>query len=744
MEEIKRPSPDALLTRIIAEESKKKRGRFRLFFGMAAGVGKTYEMLKQAQEQKQDGIAVWIGIVETHDRAETKNLIEGIPVIPRKKVEYRGTVLEEMDLDAILEKKPQLVLVDELAHTNVPGSRHEKRYQDVVEILEAGIDVYSTMNVQHLESRADVVHLITAVDIRETVPDSILDLVDSIELIDITPQELIERLKEGKIYPGRKTEQALQYFFQEGNLSALREIALRVMADKVERDMRDSRSPKASALSGSQPEKLLVAIGHSPFSERLIRTARRIVEDLEMPWVVIHVDTGKVLSVTDQNQLVKNLDLAEEMGAETVTLHGTQIAKTVSEYAQGQNVVQMIVGRPSQKAKWWHFSSSSRFVEHLIRRNPRIDITVLQQPEDFSKKKNEKASFEWDFQPSSYLKAIFWVLLTALVNHYLHPYIGYRAVGFSFLLVIVLLSVFLPFPAVLTAAALSTFIWQYTFVSLRESWALNNPQDVMIFVVYEDIMMFMAFFVVASASGFLTFQIKRNQKILKEREEKTRALYEILKSMTLVQGTEPIVNLALSKIENIFKAETCVLMAHNQQLSYTPDFGKLQLTTNDHAVAAWSFSHGRMAGWSTDTLPSSRVLCIALKSGEEKLGVLVFKPKTDKKLNPDQENLLISITNQVGVVFAKQRHDEETHETNLRRESEKLHPTLLNRVSDELRAPLATIIQTAKTLQSETQHHESNAKIRSLSDEILSTSEKLNQILENLPNITRPVDQGHL
>ncbi len=713
-------------------------GLDRGLVGAPYQVGKTYAMLKAAHERKKEGVDVWIGFVETHNRAETLKLIDNLPIIPRKKIEYKGTLQEEMDLSEILLKKPQLVLIDELAHTNVPGTRHEKRYQDVIEILDAGIDVYSTMNVQHLESRADVVGLITATTIRETVPDSILDYADQIELIDITPYELISRLKEGKIYPGRKTEQALQYFFQEGNLNALREIALRATADKVERDMR------GKSLSN---EKLLVAIGPSPFSEKLIRTARRVVEDLEMPWVAVHVDTGVVLNIKDNNQLVRNLDLAVELGAEVVTLHGRDIATAISSYVKENKVRQIILGRPQGRIKWW--SKSSRFIENIIKENPEVDITILQKPPETTKK-IQANKFSLAFQATPFLKTLFWVLTTSVLNFFLNSYIGYRAVGFIFLILVVYLSLFFPFSSVIGAAAFSALIWNYFFIPPRGTFAINTPEDFMMFIMY---------FIVASVCGFLAFQAKRDQKILKDREEKTQALYDILKSMTLVQGTKPLIDMALVKIENLFNAECAILLAHEGKMSPQPDFGKMILTENDYAVATLSFDHGRKAGWSTDTLPLSKVFCLALKSGENRFGVLVFKSKTDKKLSPEQANLLISIANQIGIVLAKQKYDEEHRQADWLKESAKLHQTLLNCISHELRTPLTSIMGAATAMQV---HYKGLAQppptgqaglepppqrtfgavypegnISILIDEIINSSERLNHIFENLLDVTR-------
>jgi two-component system sensor histidine kinase KdpD len=708
------------------EEKKRTRGHFRLFFGMAAGVGKTYQMLQAARERHSDGADVRVGIVETHGRNETQKMLAGLPVIPRKTIQYRGTTLEEMDLDAILALKPKLVLVDELAHTNAPGTRHEKRYQDVIELLDAGIDVYSTMNVQHLESRADIVGLITATHVRETVPDSVLDLVDQVELIDITPDELIDRLKEGKIYPGRKTEQALQYFFQEANLSALREIVLRVTADKVERDMRGVRPSQAASFPANTSGKLLVAVGHSPFSEKLIRTARRMVEDLEIPWVAIHVDTEKVLEPKDQNQLVKNLDLAQEMGAQTVTLHGVDVVETISTYAEAQKITQIIVGRPHHRDKRW--ARQQRFIESLIKKNPNIDITILQQPAGEPQKTGDKPRYKWEFGPLSILQAVLSVIVVACANYLLDPYVGYKAVGFLFLFLVVVLSTFLPFTAVLTAAVLSGGIWDYFFIPPRGTMSVKD---------FDDAMMLLAYLVISCVSGFLTFQVKRNQRILKDREEKTQALYEILKSMTLVRGTKPLIDLALLKIENLFNAECCVLIADNGRLSHQPDFGKLELAENDHAVAAWSYSHGRKAGWSTDTLPLSRVYCLALKSGEMKFGVLALRPKVDKKFNPEQENLLISIANQIGIVLAKENYDEENRQAKLVKESEKLHQTLLNCVSHELRTPLTAIMGAATAIGTQVKDAAPGSPLKLYSEEIISASARLNHVFENLLDVTR-------
>jgi len=644
--------------------------------------------------------------------------------------------LEEMDLDEILRRKPKLVLVDELAHTNVPGSRHEKRYQDVQEILEAGINVYSTMNVQHLESRSDVIGLITATQIRETVPDSIMDWVDQIELVDLTPEALLERLKEGKVYPRRKVDQALQYFFQEKHLSTLREIVLRVTADKVDRDTRGMFVKEQISKPSTDTEKLLVAVSPSPHSDRLIRMSRRLVEDLEISWVAVHVDTGEVLDTERNNQLIKNLELARELGAETVTLHGTDIVPTISEYAKEHGIIQIVIGRP-ETPKFWQIKSAN-LVQRLIANNPQADIMILQQW-GYAARKNiiEKIKPEMSLQWKHFAKTGASLLATTLASLLILPLIGYRAVGFLYLLNVVILSIYTPFSIVLVAAAVSALVWNYLFIPPRGTFVISAP---------EDIMMCMAYFVISSVTAYLTAQIRKNQNILKAREETTQALYDLLKSMTFVKGQKAIVSLAVSKIESLFAAECCILIAKSvEELSHQPTFGHLTLSENDRAVAIWAFEHGKMAGWSTDTLSASKVLCLTLKFGEQKFGVLAFKPKEDRKLNPEQHNLLISITNQISVALVKERYEADSKEAVLLKESEKLHQTLLNCISHELRTPLTSVMGAATALQEQVKDNDAqSSSLKSLSEEIFSASEKMNHAFAHLRDSTIEVDTAKL
>ena len=331
MTEPSRPNPDALLAEIQREEQSAKRGQLKIFFGMSPGVGKTYAMLEAARVQKAEGMDVMIGIVETHGRVETEALLTGLPVIPRKKIEYRGVILQEMDIDAILERHPSLVLVDELAHTNAPGSRHPKRYQDALELIDAGINVFATLNVQHLESRVDVVQQISGVVVREAVPDSVLDQADEIELVDVTPDQLRKRLAEGKVYMGERAATASENFFREETLTALREMALRTTAEHVDQELRDVMRTKRIGSPWKSGQRLGVGVGPSPFSGQLIRWTRRIAAAMDAPWVAVYVETSAALDEDAKRRLTKNLSLARQLGAEVVMTTGDDVASALLE-----------------------------------------------------------------------------------------------------------------------------------------------------------------------------------------------------------------------------------------------------------------------------------------------------------------------------------------------------------------------------------------------------------------------------
>ncbi len=402
---------------------------------MCAGVGKTYDMLKDAREAKSKGIDVVVGYVETHRRSETEALLAGLPIVPRKQLEYRGTTLEEMDLDAILARKPKLALVDELAHTNAPGSRHTKRYQDILELLDNGIDVFTTLNVQHLESRADTVAQITGSTIRETVPDSIFESADEIEIIDIAPDELLKRLTEGKVYTSERSKQAIENFFRKGNLTALREMSLRLTAERVDRQLRDYMRRQRISGPWKSGQRILVGISPSPYSTHLIRWARRVSYTMDASWIAVYVETSKSLNEKEKEQLSKNIKLAGELGAEIFTTSDEDIAGALIRVAREQNVTQILVGKPERHL----FSSASRHLNDLIERSHNLDIYIVGHEETDTQGKNRQGFFQIQSAFPQYLIASAIVLIVALICFPLSQYIGYRTVSLIILLTVSLL-----------------------------------------------------------------------------------------------------------------------------------------------------------------------------------------------------------------------------------------------------------------------------------------------------------------
>jgi len=713
------------LAAIHREEHGTKNGKLRLFFGMSAGVGKTYAMLNAAREQKRRGVDVVVGLVETHGRPETTALLQGLSDLPRKKIDYRGTTLEEMDLDAILARKPGLVLVDELAHTNAPGSRHPKRYQDVVELLESGINVYSTMNVQHLESRVDVVRLITAVNVRETVPDSVLDLADQIELIDISPHELLKRLREGKVYVPERAGRAMEHFFQESNLTALREIALRATAERVDKDLQQIMEENRLEAPGAG-ERILVAVGHSPFSERLIRTTRRMAVQLETTWIALYVDNGKRLRDEEQNRLVKHLELARELGAEVVTTQDSDVAAAIQRVARSKNVAQIVIGRP-QKRFWRELFEGGSLLDRVVRESRGIDVHVIRQPDIEKPPIRFLPPLKAEARFSSYFKTALFISGIAISSWFLKDIIGYQAIGFIFLLAIMALGIFTSLGPTLLGAALSALIWNFFFIPPLFTFHIRHPADIMMFVTY---------FVVAIMTGVFTYRLKRQQRALRQREEKTNILYEILKAMTLARGVDAVVQVALARLEELFNGECCVLTSENLKKKKGPAFGDMRLDEKELAVALWSFENGRIAGWSTDTLPMASSLAVSLKLGERKYGVLLFRPRSRRELTPEQKNLLFVLANQVAVAIAKSEFEEERSRGNLFAESERLHQTLLNCISHELRTPLTAIIGAATALLDEKTASDLATR-RALIDEMVQSGDRLNRVFENLLDMTR-------
>src|ERR1700719_3790947 len=507
MSEAERPDPDKILARMKREETAAARGKLKIFFGMSPGVGKTYAMLQAARQKQAEGCEVVVGIVETHGRKETEALLEGMPIMPRTQIEYRGTKLNEMDLDAILTWHPGLAVVDELAHTNAPGSRHPKRYQDVLELLDAGIDVYTTLNVQHVASRSDVVRQISGVSVHETVPDSVLDLADEIVLVDLTPEQLRARLAEGKVYLGERAEWAAKNFFRESNLTALREMALRLVAEHVAGDLRDIMSEEKFVGPGKSGDRLLVAVSASPYSERLIRYTRRLAASMEASWIVANIERSRSLSEDEQTRLNRYLALARQLGAEVISTPGTDVGEALLRIAQQHNITQIVIGKPLG-TRWLSFWRRDP-LRWLMRHSGNIDIHMI--PADESAQPRSESIEErlalapWqDFGIALLIAAVVTAISLAIFD-----YTGYWAVALFYLLAVVLAATRLRRWPTLLLAALSALLWDFLFIPPRFTFYISQ---------FHDFMMFGAYFVIALVIGHLASQLRE-----REQSERRRA-----------------------------------------------------------------------------------------------------------------------------------------------------------------------------------------------------------------------------
>lgn len=732
MKDDNRPDPDALLSVIKRDEKRKRQGYFRIFLGMSAGVGKTYAMLKAAHQKSFEGIDVVIGVVEAHGRAETQDLIKGLEIIPRRQINYKGTSLEEMDIDAILKRRPAVVIIDELAHTNIPGSRHEKRYQDVLEIIENGIDVFSALNVQHLESRKDAVEAITGIPIRETVPDSILDYADQVELVDIAPNELLKRLKEGKVYLGDKAERAAQNFFKEDKLTALREIALRMTAEKVDQDLQKFVSVRAEGAPWQTNERLLVAFSHSPYSEKLIRATRRLAYNLEAPWVALHVDTGINLNDADQAQLVKNLNLAKELKAELMTTTEVDVPSAVKRVCRQKNVTQVVVGRPTRR--WFRdVIEGGSLLDRLVRETLEVDVHIIRQEgQGLIKPKliDEISYYKTNTGLIKYWYTLWSIIGLALISMFLEPLIGYRSVGFIFLLGVIVNGMFGSLGVVILAASMSTLIWNYFFIPPKFTFVISNT---------EDILMCLAFFVVAIITGFLTNRIRFHERVIRDREQRTNLLYEILQDIAAATEKSEFLSKVIERTGTILGGNCGVILKNSMgKLDFNEaKVYSIRLNEKDQAVAQWSFEKNKAAGWSTDTLSEARALYLPLKGTKELVGVFIFQPiRKLRKMDLDKENLLTSIVSQLGISIERHFLTKRLAEAQRLKDSEELHQTLLNSISHELRTPLTAIMGTAAVLESEV-HLQNKDDVKKLAKEIQISGGRLNRVIENLLDMSR-------
>jgi two-component system sensor histidine kinase KdpD len=733
-----RPDPNTLLARVQAEESSQRRGKLKIFFGATAGVGKTYAMLEAARARRKEGIDVVVGWIDTHGRVETEALLDGLEVLPRRSVAYRGAALGAFDLDAALQRHPTLLLVDELAHTNAPGSRHTKRWQDVEELLDAGINVYTTVNVQHLESLNDVVAQITGVQVRETVPDSILEHADDVELIDLPPDELLQRLREGKVYMSEQASRALAHFFSKGNLIALRELALRRTAERVDAQMQAYRSTHAIAETWPTTERILVCISPSPLSVRLVRATRRMAARLRAEWLAVYVETPAALRLpeADRDRVVNTLRLAEQLGAETVTLSGQSVSEELLSYARTRNACKIVVGKPL-RPRWKDLVFGS-VVDELVRNTDDIDVYVISGEYDDSRPPSVRAPVQTS-DGTAYAWSILVVMLCTALDWFLMPGFEKANLVMVYLLGVVVVAMRCGRFAAFLASVLSVAAFDMFFVSPDMSLAVAHLEYLVTFGVM---------LLVALVISTLTIRLRQQVEAARYRERRTAALYALSRELASTSDTDGLLRAAARQVHEVFESQVGLLLAdatghlHVWEAGgeeHSPGLGSPILRTLDmkeRAVAQWVYEHRQMAGLGTTTLPSAEALYVPLLGTRGAVGVLGVRPAIPRRLlAPEQLHLLETFANHMAVGIERAALADEAQQAQVQVATERLRNALLSTMSCDLRTSLTTLADAASGLLEDRtrldplQHHE-------LCQTIAQEARCLHQVVYNLLDIT--------
>jgi two-component system sensor histidine kinase KdpD len=724
-----RPDPEALLARVKAEEARQRRGKLKIFLGAAAGVGKTYAMLEAVREQKADGVDAVVGYVETHGRAETDALLEGLEVLPPRMVDYRGTTLRELDLDAALARRPALILVDELAHTNAPGLRHAKRWQDVVELLDAGINVYTTMNVQHLETLNDVVAKITGVVVRETVPDSVFEQADEVELIDLPPDELLERFKDGKVYMPEQAQEAVKNFFRKGNLIALRELALRRTAERVDAQMRVYMHEHAIGKAWPTAERLLVCISPGPESARLVRAAKRMADRLGAPWLAAYVETPAQLRLPAEvrDRVTQTLRLAEQLGAETARLPGQKMSEAILHFAHDRNVTKIVVGKPRRRL--WTRILLGSIVDAIVQGSGDIDIYVIsaerEQP-GVPQTPRRRRAIPSDWAPYGWAMAV--VAVATGAAWLTLPFFELANLVMVYLLGIVVVATRYGRGPSLVASILSVAALDFFFVPPVFTFAVSDVRYLFTFVVM---------LIVGLVTSSLAVRIRTQAEAARLREQRTAALYAMSRELASTRGVDQLLTIATRHISEVFRSQVVVLLPGAGGALVSADGGQFALDSNELGVGKWVHEHHQPAGLGTSTLPGAAALYLPLQAPRGPVGVLGVRPSDRHALDaPDQLHQLETFANQTALAIERAQLADEAQQAQVRMETERLRNSLLSSVSHDLRTPLATITGAATTIL------ENGAKLndrtrQGLLESIREEAERLNRLVQNLLEMTR-------
>ncbi len=727
-----RPSPDALLRQAVKDEQ----GRLKIFLGAAPGVGKTFEMLQTAQAKRRDGVDIVVGVVETHGRRETEALVAGLEVVPRRKIEHKGHALTEMDLDAILARRPKIVLVDELAHTNAPGSRHPKRYLDVEELLAAGIDVYTTLNIQHVESLNDVVAKITRVRVRETVPDSILDRADDIEVIDIAPDDLIQRLQQGKVYVPRTAERAIRHYFSPGNLTALRELALRRTADRVDEQLLIHM--QAHAISGpwAAGERLLVCINEDASGAGLVRYARRQAERLRARWSAIHVETSRAmrLSEAERDRIADTLRLVERLGGEAVTVPGSDVADTVVGYARANNVTHIVIAK-SGRPRWSELLHGS--VAHsLIRRAGDISVHVIAASSGApvpAKTVRTEAARQRAFAWWPYVASTGYVAAALGAGHVLHRVLALNNLALVFLTAVLASAVTGGLAPSLYASVISVLAFNYFFLPPLYTFTISDPENIVALLVFA---------VVSVIASNLTARVRAQAVTARLRAKTTEDLYQFSRKLAGVVTMDDLLWATAYQIAAMLKVHVVLLLPEAGSVAVRAGYPPEDVIEDaDLAAAVWAWENNRPTGKGADTLPGAKWLFLPMRTGRGVVGVVGIDTGSGKRrasgfLTPDQRRLLDALIDQAALAIERVTLAEDVDRTKLAAETERLRSALLTSISHDLRTPLASILGSATSLVSYGPKMDEEDR-RDLAATIQDEAERLNRFIANLLDMTR-------
>lgn len=748
-----RPDPDGLLARVELERAKARRGRLKIFFGAAAGVGKTYSMLMAARERRAENIDIVVGLVETHGRKETAALLGGLEILPRLTVDYRGAALQEFDLDGALRRKPSIIVVDELAHANSPGCRHPKRWQDIQELLDAGINVYTTLNVQHLESLNDDVGQIAGVRVWETVPDTVFEDADEVELVDLPPDELLVRLREGKVYLPQQAQLAERNFFRKGNLIALRELALRQTASRVDAQMLDYREGHAIREVWQVGERILVCIGPNALAERLVRAGKRLAAGLRADWIVAYVETPELVRLPPERRdgVLRILRLAEQLGAETITLSGTEMSEAIIRFARDRNINKIVIGKPSRRGwKRWLLGS---VVDTLIGHAHNINIYLLGSPQQGEADGEHDGELEryhknrgpipgltmriWPRKRGRYLGYLWAVAATAISS--LLAWVMFGRFELANLVMVYLLGVvyiatrYGRGPSILTSV-LGVAVLDFFFVTPYLSFSISDTQY---------LVTLLAMLIVAVLISSLMTNVRTQAKVAAHRERRATVLYAMSKELTSSQREDEILRTSVRHLHTEFGSQNVILFPDASGRIVYPTGRSLpeSLHGADLGVAQWVFDHNEIAGQGTNTLPGSKAVYFPLANDDRVLGVLALLPVNLRRVFlPEQQKLLDTFVRLISQAVTRIRLAEHARVTQLQMEAEQLRNSLLSSISHDLRTPLATIVGSASALVEEDQTLAVEDK-QELSRAIFDEAQRMSNLVNNILDMAR-LDAG--